>query len=62
VLTDDGIEEQGTHEELLRAGGTYARLYGAQVDIEAAADEGRPPDTSALFAQPDVREPSPVGS
>jgi len=62
VLTDDGIEEQGTHEELLRAGGTYARLYGAQVDIEAAADEGRPPVTSALFAQPDVREPSPAGS
>ena len=32
VLTDEGIEEQGTHESLLRAGGTYARLYGIQVE------------------------------
>jgi ATP-binding cassette subfamily B protein len=27
VLTDLGIEEQGTHEELINAAGTYARLY-----------------------------------
>jgi ATP-binding cassette subfamily B protein len=27
VLTDLGIEEQGTHEELISAAGTYARLY-----------------------------------
>lgn len=27
VLTDHGIEEQGTHEELLVLEGTYARLY-----------------------------------
>ena len=27
VLTDKGIEEQGTHEELILKGGIYARLY-----------------------------------
>lgn len=33
VLTSNGIEETGTHEELLRAGGLYAQLYqeGAKV-------------------------------
>jgi ATP-binding cassette subfamily B protein len=30
VLTDRGIDEQGTHEELLGSGGTYARLYQMQ--------------------------------
>ena len=28
VLTEDGIAEQGTHEQLLSKGGIYARLYG----------------------------------
>jgi ATP-binding cassette subfamily B protein len=32
VLTDQGIEEEGTHEELLTLGGTYARLYNMQFD------------------------------
>jgi ABC transporter, ATP-binding protein len=27
VLTDDGIAEQGTHEELLKKGGIYEKLY-----------------------------------
>lgn len=29
VLTDQGIDEQGTHEELMGLNGTYARLYNA---------------------------------
>ena len=32
VLTDQGIEEQGTHKELLALDGTYARLYNMQFD------------------------------
>jgi ATP-binding cassette subfamily B protein len=30
VLTDQGIEEQGTHAELMGVDGTYARLYNMQ--------------------------------
>ena len=29
VLTDDGITEQGKHEELIALGGTYSKLYNA---------------------------------
>lgn len=32
VLTDQGIEEQGTHEDLIALDGTYARLYKIQFD------------------------------
>jgi ATP-binding cassette, subfamily B, bacterial len=30
VVAEDGVEEQGTHEQLLAAGGVYARLHAAQ--------------------------------
>jgi ATP-binding cassette, subfamily B, bacterial len=33
VLTDDGISEQGNHDELLALRGAYAHLYHAQSDI-----------------------------
>ncbi len=33
VLTDNGIEEQGTHSELIAKGGTYANLYNMQLSI-----------------------------
>ncbi|NLN45150.1 MAG: ABC transporter ATP-binding protein, partial [Clostridiaceae bacterium] len=62
VLTDDGIEEQGTHEELLRAGGTYARLYGAQMEIDVTANSGFVPGESPLFAQAGPPEESPSRS
>lgn len=34
VLTDNGIEEQGTHEELIALEGTYANLYHMQLRID----------------------------
>ncbi len=33
VLTDNGIDEQGTHEELIALDGTYANLYNMQLNI-----------------------------
>ena len=33
VLTDNGIEEQGTHDELITRNGTYANLYNMQAKI-----------------------------
>lgn len=33
VLTDNGIEEQGTHEQLIARNGTYANLYNVQLRI-----------------------------
>jgi ATP-binding cassette, subfamily B, bacterial len=33
VLTENGIEEQGTHDELIAIGGTYASLYNVQLAI-----------------------------
>jgi ATP-binding cassette, subfamily B, bacterial len=33
VLTDDGIHEQGTHDDLIALGGRYASLYNMQLKI-----------------------------
>ena len=33
VLTEKGIEEQGTHEDLIALGGSYAHLYHMQLSI-----------------------------
>ena len=33
VLTEKGIEEQGTHEALISRGGAYAKLYNRQLSI-----------------------------
>jgi ATP-binding cassette subfamily B protein len=33
VLTDNGIDEQGTHDELITMDGTYANLYNMQLRI-----------------------------
>ena len=57
VLDDGAIVEQGTHDELLRAGGLYADLYRTQLDRdELAADAGpvrvRPPLTTPVVAAP----------
>ncbi|WMJ23658.1 ABC transporter ATP-binding protein [Paludicola sp. MB14-C6] len=35
VLTDNGIEEQGTHEELLALNGIYKELYDSQFKLNA---------------------------
>jgi ATP-binding cassette subfamily B protein/ATP-binding cassette subfamily C protein len=37
VMKDGAIAESGTHSELLRQGGVYAGMYGAQSDIEDGA-------------------------
>ncbi len=34
VLTENGIEEQGTHDELISLNGTYANLYTMQLRIQ----------------------------
>ena len=33
VLTDEGIAEQGTHEQLIESGGVYANLYTTQLRL-----------------------------
>jgi ATP-binding cassette subfamily B protein len=38
VLSDSGIAEQGTHEELISLGGAYAKLYTTQLTISDRID------------------------
>ena len=33
LLTDNGIEEQGTHDELIALNGAYANLYSVQISV-----------------------------
>ncbi|MBQ9299733.1 MAG: ATP-binding cassette domain-containing protein, partial [Clostridia bacterium] len=37
VLTEDGIREQGSHQELLAKGGLYAQFYAMYTDHETVA-------------------------
>lgn len=39
VLTDNGIEEQGSHIELIGANGIYANLYNMQLKVEDIHEE-----------------------
>ena len=39
VMVDGGIVEQGTHEQLLAAGGAYQKLYAAQFSGAVVDDE-----------------------
>ncbi|MCC6167103.1 MAG: ABC transporter ATP-binding protein [Caldilineaceae bacterium] len=40
VLTDAGVDEQGTHEELIALNGVYARLYNTQLNLSERGDRG----------------------
>ncbi len=40
VLTDRGIDEQGTHAELIARGGLYARLYNQQPQVALPGNTG----------------------
>jgi ATP-binding cassette subfamily B protein len=40
VLTDDGIAEQGSHEELIVSGGLYAKLYSLYADEKSGYTVG----------------------
>lgn len=50
VLEDGRLVETGTHEELLKAGGLYRRLYELQFAWEEEKREGRPPAGSLVQA------------
>ncbi len=43
VLTDQGLEEHGSHEELMAKGGLYSRLYNLYASSQQTrSQEGRP--------------------
>lgn len=47
VLTDNGIDEQGTHTELLALNGTYAHLYNMQLTTSLNLPHHLPAQTEA---------------
>ena len=51
VLKDGQAEEQGTHEELMRAGGLYYSMWQQQVS-DISADAALPEAAAATNAQP----------
>jgi len=40
VLTDHGIEESGSHDDLIEAGGLYSRLYSLYTDVASGVAVG----------------------
>jgi subfamily B ATP-binding cassette protein MsbA len=53
VLRDGRVDEEGTHGELWRRGGTYAALFGAQlatVQVAMTADDVTAPSTNGHLA------------
>ena len=51
VLKDGQVEEQGTHEELMRAGGLYYSMWQQQVS-DISADAALPEAAAVTNAQP----------
>ena len=51
VLKDGQVEEQGTHEELMRAGGLYYSMWQQQVS-DISADAALPEAATVTNAQP----------
>ncbi len=47
VLTEDGIAEQGTHEELMELGGLYSKLYQAQFREYTPEESDNHPDPAS---------------
>jgi ATP-binding cassette subfamily C protein CydCD len=51
VIQDGTIVESGTHQELVRAGGTYARLMADQVTVSAPGANGTPMEAERAQAE-----------